>query len=50
MLANSNLVGPKSYVKERLAAYKEAGVSILSVSPVGPDAVKTVETLKELIG
>lgn len=50
LLANSNLVGPKSYVKERIAAYKEAGVTVLSVNPIGPDAVKTVETLKELIG
>ncbi|MEN9801710.1 MAG: hypothetical protein RLZ37_835 [Actinomycetota bacterium] len=50
MLANTNLVGPKSYVKERIAAYKEAGVTVLSVNPVGPDAVKTIETLKEMIG
>ena len=50
MLANSNLVGPKSYIKERLAAFKEAGVTILSVNPVGPDAVKQIETLKELVG
>ena len=49
MLANSNLVGPKSYVKERLAAYKEAGVTILSVTPIGDDAVGTIETLRELI-
>jgi Luciferase-like monooxygenase len=50
MLANSNLVGPKSYIKERLAAFKEAGVTILSVNPIGPDAVKQIETLKELVG
>lgn len=49
MLRATNLVGPKSYVKERLAAFKEAGVTILSVNPVGPDAVKTIETLRELI-
>ena len=49
MLENTNLVGPKSYVKERLAAYKEAGVTILSITPVGGDVVKTVETLRELI-
>lgn len=49
MLSNTNLVGPKSYVKERIAAYKEAGVTVLSVNPVGPDAVKTIETLRELI-
>ena len=49
MLSNSNLVGPKSFIKERLAAFKEAGVTVLSVNPVGPDAVKTIETLKEMI-
>jgi hypothetical protein len=49
MLANSNLVGPKSYIKERIAAFKEAGVTVLSVNPVGPDAVKSIETLKELV-
>ncbi|MFM7756236.1 MAG: LLM class F420-dependent oxidoreductase [Actinomycetota bacterium] len=49
MLANSNLVGPKSYVKERIAAFKEAGVTVLSVNPVGPDAVKSIETLKEMV-
>ncbi len=50
MLENSNLVGSKSYIKERLAAYKEAGVTILSVNPVGGDAVKQIETLRELMG
>jgi F420-dependent oxidoreductase-like protein len=50
MLENTNLIGPKSYVKERLAAYKEAGVTILSVNPVGGDPVKQIETLRELMG
>ena len=50
MLEATNLVGPKSYVKERLAAYKEAGVTILSVNPVGPDPVKAIETLRRLKG
>jgi alkanesulfonate monooxygenase SsuD/methylene tetrahydromethanopterin reductase-like flavin-dependent oxidoreductase (luciferase family) len=49
MLANSNLVGPPGHVKERLAAYREAGVTHLSVSPVGKDPVATIEQLKELI-
>ena len=48
-LLNSHLVGPKSFVKERLAAYKQAGVTVLQVTPVGPDAVKQVETLRGLI-
>jgi F420-dependent oxidoreductase-like protein len=49
MLENTNLVGPTSYVKERIAAYKEAGVTHLSVSPVGKDPVATVEKLRALI-
>jgi hypothetical protein len=36
-------------VKERVAAYKEAGVTVLQVNPVGPDPVRTVETLREII-
>lgn len=49
MLRNTNLVGPASYVKERIAAYQEAGVTHLSVTPVGGDPVKTVAQLRELI-
>jgi F420-dependent oxidoreductase-like protein len=49
MLELSHLVGPKSYVKERIGAFKEAGVTVLSVNPVGGDAVKTIETLRELV-
>jgi len=49
MLEKTNLVGPAGEIKERLAAYKEAGVTHLSVSPVGGDAVATVEKLREII-
>jgi F420-dependent oxidoreductase-like protein len=45
----SHLVGPESYIKERIGAYKEAGVTVLSVNPVGPDAVKTIETLRGIV-
>jgi alkanesulfonate monooxygenase SsuD/methylene tetrahydromethanopterin reductase-like flavin-dependent oxidoreductase (luciferase family) len=45
-LEKTNLVGPEGYVKERLAAFKEAGVTTLSITPVGPDPVKLVETLR----
>ncbi|MFV0306192.1 MAG: LLM class F420-dependent oxidoreductase [Desertimonas sp.] len=49
LLANANLVGPESHVKERIAAYREAGVTHLSITPVGADPVKVVETLRGLI-
>jgi F420-dependent oxidoreductase-like protein len=50
MLANTNLVGPAGQIKERLAAYQEAGVTHLSVTPVGKDPVTTIEQLRELMG
>ncbi len=49
MIANTNLVGSIGQVKERIAAYREAGVTHLSVMPVGADAVKTIEQLRTLI-
>jgi F420-dependent oxidoreductase-like protein len=45
----SNLVGPKSYIKDRVGAYKEAGVTVLSVNPVGPDAAHQIETLRDIV-
>ena len=47
LLESMSLCGPEGYIKERLAAYKEAGVTVLSVTPVGPDPVKLIEQLKE---
>jgi F420-dependent oxidoreductase-like protein len=47
LLESMALVGPASYVKERIAAYKEAGVTVLNITPFGPDPVKIVEQVKE---
>ena len=49
MLEKTNLIGPEGYVKERIAAYKEAGVTHLSVNPVGKDPVGTIAQLRDLI-
>jgi F420-dependent oxidoreductase-like protein len=48
-LEKSSLVGPPSYIAERVAAYKEAGVTVLSVSPVGADPVKAIEQLRSIV-
>src|ERR1700761_3174277 len=49
-LEKAQLIGPKSYIKERLAVYRDAGITSLSINPVGgADPVKTVEQLRELI-
>jgi F420-dependent oxidoreductase-like protein len=43
----TSLIGPEGYVKERLQAYKEAGVTILNATPMGDDPAKTLEKVKE---
>lgn len=47
-LQGINLIGSKGYLKERLAAFKEAGVTTLSVAPVGPDPLGSFEVLREM--
>ena len=42
-----SLVGDVGFVKERIAAYREAGVTILNVEPVGPNGVRDIATLAE---
>ena len=46
-LEAANLVGPASYVKERIAAFREAGVTSLNVHPLSDDPAGTVAQLKE---
>jgi F420-dependent oxidoreductase-like protein len=43
------LIGPESYVRERVDAYKEAGVTILNVTFAGPDPVRTLERLRAVV-
>ena len=49
-LEAANLVGPASYVKERIAAFQEAGVTDLAVWPATEDPAATVAQLKEWVG
>jgi F420-dependent oxidoreductase-like protein len=45
-----HLCGPAGYVKDRIAAYREAGVTSLSIEPLpGTDPVRMVETLRALV-
>ncbi|WP_243056771.1 LLM class F420-dependent oxidoreductase [Nocardioides sp. SR21] len=48
-LEAGNLVGPESYVKERLAAFKEAGVTTLSVVPASDNPAATISQIKEWV-
>ncbi|PSK90509.1 F420-dependent oxidoreductase-like protein [Murinocardiopsis flavida] len=43
MLELTNLVGPESYVRERVEAFREAGVTHLNVTPAADDPVALIE-------
>ena len=48
-LEAGNLVGPASYVAERIEAFREAGVTNLQVSPATQDPAGTIRQLKEWV-
>jgi F420-dependent oxidoreductase-like protein len=52
LLEMCNLVGPESYVKERIAAFAEAGITNLQITPVpadGGDPAALVSRVKEWV-
>ncbi|WP_107764977.1 LLM class F420-dependent oxidoreductase [Nocardioides terrigena] len=48
-LEAANLVGPASYVKERIAAFREAGITNLSLTPATDDPAATIAQVKEWV-
>lgn len=49
LLEKTNLVGPEGYVKERIQAMAESGVTVLSIIPIDPDPVRLVEKIKSWV-
>jgi F420-dependent oxidoreductase-like protein len=49
LLEKLSLIGPEGYVRERIAAFKEAGVTLVDVEPVGEDSYGDVARVKEWI-
>ncbi|MDP9824234.1 LLM class F420-dependent oxidoreductase [Nocardioides massiliensis] len=47
LLEMINLVGPASYVQERIAAFRESGVTNLNIIPASEDPAATIRQLKE---
>jgi F420-dependent oxidoreductase-like protein len=45
LIDGMSLVGDEGFVKDRLAAYQAAGVTVLNVQPVGPNGTADIETL-----
>lgn len=48
LVRNVSLIGPRGFVKERLAAYAEAGVTTMLVHPLGVDPAEQVRYVSEL--
>ena len=48
MLERTSLIGPESYVAERIAAYREAGVTTLNVNPLAPDHAARVRLIERV--
>jgi F420-dependent oxidoreductase-like protein len=51
LLENVSLIGPKSYVAERVAAMRESGATTLNVAPMGTthaERVSLIEQIREL--
>jgi F420-dependent oxidoreductase-like protein len=49
LLESLSLIGPEGYIKDRIAAYKAAGVTLLNVEPIGPDPYGDVARVGDLI-
>jgi F420-dependent oxidoreductase-like protein len=50
LLEAATICGPEGYVRDRIAAYKDTGVTVLNVTPIGGDVPALVGQLKEWIG
>jgi F420-dependent oxidoreductase-like protein len=45
LVAGMSLIGDAGFVKDRIAAYRESGVTVLNVQPVGPNGLQDIETI-----
>jgi F420-dependent oxidoreductase-like protein len=45
LVAGMSLIGDAGFVQDRIAAYRESGVTILNVQPVGPNGTADIETV-----
>lgn len=49
-IARMNLVGDEAFVRDRIEAFRDAGVSVLNAVPAGPDPLGDIERLKSWLG
>ncbi len=49
LLEGTSLIGDTSYLRDRLAAYQERGVTVVQVAPVGDDPVRDLRLFREIL-
>jgi alkanesulfonate monooxygenase SsuD/methylene tetrahydromethanopterin reductase-like flavin-dependent oxidoreductase (luciferase family) len=49
LLEGLTLIGSAGYVRDRVLAFRDAGVTYLNAEPVGPDKVATIAALRAII-
>jgi len=50
LVEKATLCGDAAYVRDRVDAYRSAGVTSLNVAPVGADPVATIAQLRQIVG
>ena len=48
LVERTSLIGPESYVRERLATYREAGVTTLNLTPLAPTHEARVRLIEQV--
>jgi F420-dependent oxidoreductase-like protein len=48
LLERTSLIGPEGYVRDRVQAFRDAGVTMLNVTPLGGDPKGLITALKEM--
>ena len=50
LIEGTTIIGPAGLVTERLAAFAEAGITVLNVRAAGPDPMRTIAAVREQLG
>jgi hypothetical protein len=49
LVEGMSLVGDRGFVRDRIEAYRDAGVTMLNVEPVGPTRLADLEAVAEML-
>jgi F420-dependent oxidoreductase-like protein len=49
LLAGTSLIGDEGYLRDRVRAYVDAGVTVLHIDPIGPDPVGDVRRMRAIV-